>query len=147
MISSYGNPFNIIGLLRRNPPVDLVDSVTNLHTCFKSTPMRLGCLCDCPSASEVTLAKMGKIGLSLQWRHMSVMASQITSISTVCFAVYSGAHQRKHQSSTSLAFVRELTSDQWISRTKVGNTWFKKRDTHLWPLLLTWFNFNPSMDK
>ena len=38
---------------------------------------------------------------------MSVMGSQITSIWTVCLAVCSGAHQRKHQISTSLAFVRE----------------------------------------
>ena len=36
---------------------------------------------------------------------MGDMASQITSISTVCSVVCSGAHQRKHQSSVSLAFV------------------------------------------
>ena len=32
--------------------------------------------------------------------------------------VYSGADQRKHQSSASLAFVREFTIDRWIPRTK-----------------------------
>ena len=37
---------------------------------------------------------------------MSVMASQITSVSIVCSIVCLGADQRKHQSSTSLAFVR-----------------------------------------
>ena len=39
---------------------------------------------------------------------MSVMASQITSLTIVYSSVYSGADQRKHQSSTSLAFAQEL---------------------------------------
>ena len=39
---------------------------------------------------------------------MSAMASQITSITIVYSTVYSGADQRKHQSSASLAFVREI---------------------------------------
>ena len=37
---------------------------------------------------------------------LSAMASQITSSTIVCSTVYSGADQRKHQSSASLAFVR-----------------------------------------
>ena len=36
---------------------------------------------------------------------MSEMASQITGVSIVCSTVFSGADQRKHQSSASLAFV------------------------------------------
>ena len=39
---------------------------------------------------------------------MSAMASQITSVSIVCSTVCSDANQRKHQSSASLAFVREI---------------------------------------
>ena len=39
---------------------------------------------------------------------MSTMASQITSPTIVCSNVYSGADQRKHQSSASLAFVRGI---------------------------------------
>ena len=39
---------------------------------------------------------------------MSVMASQITSLAIVCSAIYSGTDQRIHQSSASLAFVREI---------------------------------------
>ena len=39
---------------------------------------------------------------------MSAMASQITSLIIVCSTVYSGADQRKHQSSASLAFVRGI---------------------------------------
>ena len=40
--------------------------------------------------------------ISLQWRHMTTMASQITSLAVVHSIVYSGADQRKHQSSASL---------------------------------------------
>ena len=39
---------------------------------------------------------------------MSAMASQITSLTTVYGTVYSGADQRKHQSSASRAFVRGI---------------------------------------
>ena len=39
---------------------------------------------------------------------MSAMASQITSLTFVYSTIYSGADQRKHQSSTSLAFVRGI---------------------------------------
>ena len=49
---------------------------------------------------------------------MTTMASQITSLAVVYSIVYSGADQRKHQSSASLAFVREIHRDQWIPRTK-----------------------------
>ena len=43
---------------------------------------------------------------------MGSMASQITSLTIVYSAVYSGTDQRKHQSSASLAF-----GDRWIPRT------------------------------
>ena len=39
---------------------------------------------------------------------MSTMASQITSLTIVYSTVYSGADQRKHQSSVSLAFVQGI---------------------------------------
>ena len=39
---------------------------------------------------------------------MSAMASQITSLTIVYSTAYSGADQRKHQSSASLAFVRGI---------------------------------------
>ena len=39
---------------------------------------------------------------------MGAMASQITSLTIVYSTVYSGADQRKHQSSVSLAFVRGI---------------------------------------
>ena len=43
-----------------------------------------------------------------RWRHNGAMASQITSLTIVYSTVYSGAYQRKHQSSESLAFVRGI---------------------------------------
>ena len=52
---------------------------------------------------------------------MTTMASQITSFMVVYSIVYSGADQRKHQSSASLAFVRGLRRDRWILRTKGSN--------------------------
>ena len=39
---------------------------------------------------------------------MTMLASQITSLKVVYSIVYSGVNQRKHQSSASLAFVREI---------------------------------------
>ena len=47
------------------------------------------------------------------WTHyddviMTMLASQITSLTVVYSIVYSGVNQRKHQSSASLAFVREI---------------------------------------
>ena len=49
---------------------------------------------------------------------MSAMASQITSLTIVYSTVYSGADQRKHQSSALLALCVEFTGDRWIPRTK-----------------------------
>ena len=49
---------------------------------------------------------------------MTTVASQITSLTIVYSIVYSGADQRKHQSSASLAFVRGIHRDWWIPHTK-----------------------------
>ena len=43
---------------------------------------------------------------------ISAMASQTTGVSIVCFTVCSGANQRIHQSSASLAFVRGI--HRWV---------------------------------
>ena len=48
---------------------------------------------------------------------MTMLASQITSLTVVYSIVHSCVNQRKHQSSASLAFVREIHRDRWISRT------------------------------
>ena len=52
---------------------------------------------------------------------MGAMTSQIISRMIVYSIVYSGADQRKYQSSALLAFVREFAGDRWIPRTKVSN--------------------------
>ena len=49
---------------------------------------------------------------------MTTMASQVISLTLVYSTVYSDAHQRKHQSSASLAFVWGIHRDLWIPRTK-----------------------------
>ena len=49
---------------------------------------------------------------------MGAMASQITSLSIVYLIIYSNAHQRKHQSSASLAYVQGMYSERWIPHTK-----------------------------
>ena len=57
---------------------------------------------------------VGQVGPCFAWGRipthysdviMSTMASQITSVSIICSTVSSGADQRKHQSSASVAFV------------------------------------------
>ena len=57
-----------------------------------------------------------KISLHFDDVILGSMASQITSLAIVYSTVYSGADQSKHQSSASLAFVRN-TGDRWIPRT------------------------------
>ena len=49
---------------------------------------------------------------------MTAMASQITSLMIVYSTVYSGAYQRKHRSSASLAFAWGIHRDRWIPGTK-----------------------------
>ena len=62
---------------------------------------------------------------------MSVMASQITSLTVVYSTIYSGADQRKHQSSASLAFV------WWIHRWPVNSP-------HKWPVTRKCFHLMTS---
>ena len=51
---------------------------------------------------------------------MGAMASQITGVSIVYSSVGSGANQRKHESSASLAFVKGI--HRWIPAQKASNT-------------------------
>ena len=77
---------------------------------------------NCLIANEYSLKNMGKI----EWYHysdviMGAIASQITSLTIVYSTFYSDADHRKHRSSASLAFVREIhrgpvnfhTNGQW----------------------------------
>ena len=69
----------------------------------------------------------------VQWHYgdviMTTIASQITSLTIVYSTVYSGADQRKHQSSASLAFVRV------IHRGPVNSP-------HKWPVTRKMFPFD-----
>ena len=60
---------------------------------------------------------------------MGAMASQITSLMIVYSTVYSGADQRKHQSSASLAFVQ-------------GILWWSVNSPHKWPVTWKMFPFD-----
>ena len=60
---------------------------------------------------------------------MNAIASQITSLTIVYSIVYSDAHQRKHQSSASLAFVRGIHRGPVNSR-------------HKWPVTRKMFTFD-----
>ena len=60
---------------------------------------------------------------------MGMMASQITGLTIVYSTIYSGADQRKHQSSTSLAFV-------W------GIHWWPDNSSNKWPVTWKMFPFH-----
>ena len=60
---------------------------------------------------------------------MDTMASQITSLTIIYSNVYSGADQRKHQSSVSLAFVR-------------GSHRGRVNSPHKWPVTRKMFPFD-----
>ena len=55
---------------------------------------------------------------TLRWRHNGHGCVLNNQPAIVYSTVYSGADQRKHQSSASLAFVRGIHRDRWIPRTK-----------------------------
>ena len=64
---------------------------------------------------------------------MTTMASQITSLTVVYSIVYSGADQRKHQSSASLAFVRGIHRvgefpAQMASKAENVSIWWRHHD-------------------
>ena len=70
---------------------------------------------------------------------MSAMASEITGLTIVYSTVYSGADQRKHQSSASLAFVPAQRASNagnvsiWWRHHEAVNLWFGFRvQGHLW---------------
>ena len=68
--------------------------------------------------------------ISLQWRLMSVMASQITSLTIVYSTVYSGAGQRNHQSSASLAFVRGIHRWPVNNNTEIASICWRHHDIY-----------------
>ena len=84
---------------------------------------------------------------------MRAMASQITSFTIVYSTVYSGADQRKHQSSASLAFVRGIhrwpvTGEfpaQMASNAENVSIWWRHHGLAGQPLARGWQVSNPSI--
>ena len=71
--------------------------------------------------------------MAIVWYHysdviMGAMASQITSLAIVYSTVYSGADQRKHQSSASLAFVWGEFPAQMASNAENISIWWHHHD-------------------
>ena len=75
------------------------------------------------------LTHQGKVTCHYNDVIMGGIASQITSLTIVYSAVYSGADQRKHQSSALLAFVREI--HRW-----------PVKSPHKWPVTRIMFPFD-----
>ena len=59
---------------------------------------------------------------------MSAMASQITSLTTVYLTIYSPTDQRKHRSSTSVAFVRRIHRSQRASHAENVSIWWRPHE-------------------
>ena len=57
---------------------------------------------------------------------MGAMTSQITSLTIVYSTVYSGAHQRKHQSSASVAFVIGELPAQMAGNVENVSVWWRR---------------------
>ena len=62
---------------------------------------------------------------------MGIMAPQITSLTIVYSVVYSGADQRKHQSSASLAFVAGEFLAQMASNAENVSIWWRHHGVHI----------------
>ena len=81
---------------------------------------------------------------------MGTMASQITSLTIVCWTVYSGADQRIHQSSASLAFVGKspVTGEflaQMASNAENVSIWWRHYGSEFWQMSLNIFLFSKLM--
>ena len=102
--------------------VESVSTPQHLHASSNSTAVYLiGCLLVVgTSGLQTKVQEMCRGGWQIHYTDviMTTMASQITSLTVVYSIVYSGADQRKHQNSASLASVRGIHRDRWIPRTK-----------------------------
>ena len=84
----------------------------------------------CCKVSDIVTAKYNHFNVVI----MSAMASPITSLTIANSAVYSGADQRKHQNSASLAFVRGIHRSpvnflaQMASNAENVSIWWRHQD-------------------
>ena len=98
---------------------------SDVHLIYKHTAAWTKCLLFCRQHFQMHFAERTFLHFGSNFTEvhyidviMTVMASQITSLTVVYSTVYSDADQRKHQSSASLAFVWGIHRDRWIPRTK-----------------------------
>ena len=101
------------------------DNMISIYICnIKKSPKLTHCMVHCKSTTHffvifiLTFVVCGEqfglnsntVGRSTYYNDvtMSAIASQITSLAIIYLTLYSGADQRKHQSSASLAFVRGI---------------------------------------
>ena len=86
-------------------------------------------ICNCQSVCDIMCCMYVLLCSHYNDIIMDTMASQITSLTIVYSTVYLDADQRKHQSSTSLAFVR-------------GIHWGLVNSPHKWPVTRKMFPFD-----
>ena len=104
-----------------------------LSTCLMFDPLYFHYDKTCAHDDNITHGWNRYIGLRpASCRHyndviMSSVASQITDVSIVCSTIGSGVDHRKHQSSTSLAFVR------WIHRWPVNSPYKRPVTRKMFP--------------
>ena len=82
------------------------------RSCPASTQTPISAQAPSPAAGQIMTTTPPTTRPQKAWYYtdtiMGAMASQITSLTIVCSTVYSGAHQRKHQSPASLTIVRGI---------------------------------------
>ena len=104
------------------------------HYCFYLLIFRkCSVMCQCKGCKIATNLSAFYHNLHYNDAIMDSMTSQITSLTIVYSVVYSGADQRKHQSSASLAFVWGIHRDRWIPPQMASNTenvsiWWRHHD-------------------
>ena len=89
----------------------------------------------------LSMKSSNNLAIDSNW-NILVLASQITGVSMVCSGICSGADQRKHQSSVSLAFVRGI--QRWPvnypHKRPIMRKMFRFDDTimiwHLWAIMI-----------
>ena len=79
-----------------------------MQDCGNSIDSAVELLQSCTKPSKLCVCMMMILVSHYDDVIMTMLASQITSLTVVYSIVYSGVNQRKHQSSASLAFVREI---------------------------------------
>ena len=101
------------------PPASNIEPLSSVRLVCLSTAISLQPIW---SPSMVPTEHTAASSTTLQWRPMG---SQITNLTIVFSTVYSGADQRKHQSSASLDFVRGIHPSQRANNAENVSIWWR----------------------